>query len=148
MIELLNRIEFWHWWVFAALLMAVEVFAPTTLFLWTGISAAIVGLVIVVVPGLSWEMQVLLFAVLSVLSVVCWRVYARVRPGRTNEPGLNRRGQQYIGRAYVLSQPILNGRGKLVIDDTTWDVEGEDLDAGARVRLSAMEGSVFKVERD
>ena len=36
---ILDSIEFWHWWVLAALLIAVEVFAPTTVFLWTGISA-------------------------------------------------------------------------------------------------------------
>jgi len=41
--EWLEHIEFWQWWVLAALLMAIEVFAPTTLFLWTGIAAAAVG---------------------------------------------------------------------------------------------------------
>ena len=62
--EWLEQIEFWHWWVLAALLMAVEVFAPTTLFLWTGISAAAVGIVVLFARGIGWEVQVLLFAVL------------------------------------------------------------------------------------
>jgi membrane protein implicated in regulation of membrane protease activity len=147
MIELLSAIEFWHWWVLAALLIAVEVFAPTTLFLWTGLSAAVVGLVLYLVPDMDWEYQVLLFAVLSVLSVFVWRTYTRLRPTPTEDPSLNRRGAQYVDRVFSLDEAIVNRRGKLLVDGVIWSVEGDDLEAGVRVRVVGVENVVLKVER-
>ncbi len=142
-----EQLEFWHWWVLGALLMAIEVFAPTTLFLWTGISAGVVGLVLLIAPDTSWETQVLLFAVLSVVSVFAWRRYARLHPVRSEDPWLNRRAEQYIGRELVLGDPIVNGQGKVKVDDTTWKVKGQDLAAGSRVRVVGVEGVILKVDR-
>ena len=147
MIELLARIEFWHWWVVAALLMAIEVFAPTTVFLWTGISAATVGLVLLAADGIGWQSQVILFAVLSVVSVIAWRYYMRLRPIRSEDPLLNRRAEQCVGRVCTLEEPIINGQGKVKIGGILWKIEGEDLDAGARVRVVGVDGAVLKVER-
>ena len=55
MIELLDRIEFWHWWVLAALLIAIEVLAPSAVFLWPGVAAAIVGLVLLAASDIGWQ---------------------------------------------------------------------------------------------
>ena len=51
-------------------------------------------------------------AVLSVGAVVAWQVYLRKNPPRSDEPTLNRRGAQYIGRTFALSEAIDNGVGK------------------------------------
>ena len=142
-----EHVEFWHWWVLGALLMAVEVFAPTTLFLWTGISAGIVGLIVLVAEDIGWESQVLLFAVLSVVSVVAWRYTARFRPVRSEQPWLNRRAEQYIGREFTLEKPIVNGQGKVNVDDTSWKIAGEDLPAGNRVKVVGVDGVVLQVEQ-
>ncbi len=37
---------------------------------------------------------------------------------------LNRRGEQLLGRNATLSEPIVNGRGQLKIDDTVWRCGG------------------------
>ncbi len=142
-----EHVEFWHWWVLAALLLAVEVFAPTTLFLWTGISAGIVGLVVLITEDIGWESQILLFAVLSVVSVVAWRRYALLRPVRSEDPWLNRRAEQYIGRQFTLEEPIVNGQGKVNVDDTSWKIAGEDLPAGNRVKVVGVDGVILKVEQ-
>ena len=146
MIGLLESVEFWHWWVLAAALMAIEVFAPTTLFLWTGLSAAAVGVVLLIAPGIAWEAQILLFAVLSVVSVVAWRQYARLHPAISEDPLLNLRAERYVGRLFTLDEPIVNGHGKIKVDGTLWKVEGDDLDAGSRVKVVAADGVMLKVE--
>lgn len=64
----------------------------------------------------------------------------------TDVPALNRRGEQYIGRVFTLTEPIVNGVGKVKVDDTTWKVNGDDMEAGAKVRVVAIDGTVFKVE--
>ncbi len=144
--EILDSIEFWHWWVLAALLIAVEVFAPTTVFLWTGISAIAVGLVVLVAGGIGWEIQVFLFAVLSVASVFAWRYYARLRPTVSEDPLLNRRAEQCVGRLVVLQEPVVNGQGAINVDGTTWKVEGKDFAAGVRVKVVGADGAILKVE--
>ena len=144
--EWLENIEFWHWWVLAVLLVAVEVLAPSTVLLWPGIAAVIVGIVLLAGAGIGWQMQVLIFAFLSVTSLVGWRAYSRTRPLRTDDANLNRRGQQCVGRTYILEEPIVNGRGKLKAEGTIWTIAGDDLAAGARVKVVEMDGAIFRVE--
>lgn len=145
--ELLDKIQFWHWWVLAAFLIAIEVFAPTTLFLWTGISAAAVGLVLLVVPVMGWEYQVLVFAALSVASVLAWRSYLRRRPVSTADPKLNRRAKQYVGQQFVLQEPIVGGQARLSIGGVIWRIAGDDVAAGTRVTVVGVDGATLKVER-
>ncbi|MEI7611232.1 MAG: NfeD family protein, partial [Rhodospirillaceae bacterium] len=64
------EIEFWHWWVIAAALGAVDMLARRGTFLWLGVTALIVGLVVFVLPDLSWQAQCLIFAGLAVVVVV------------------------------------------------------------------------------
>lgn len=145
--SLMERIDFWHWWILAALLLALEVFAPTTLFLWTGVSAAIVGAIVYFAGETSWQTQFVLFALLAVASVFAGRLYVRLHASADAETTLNRRGAQYIGRLFTLEAPIVNGAGRLRVDDTNWKIEGDDCEIGTRVRVTQLDGAVFKVEK-
>jgi len=89
---------------------------------------------------------VVVFAALSVASIVIWRQYFRKHPVQTDQPALNRRGEQYIGRTFTLGEPLVNGQGKIRVDDTTWKILGEDCDAGSRVRVVGVDGVQLKVE--
>ena len=145
---LLAGIEFWHWWVAAIGLIVVETLAPGAIFLWLGVSAAVVGAILLAAPELSWEYQLLIFAVLSVGSVIGWRAYHKRHPTETDLPNLNRRGEQYVGRLITLDDPIVNRVGKIRLDDTSWKVAGQDLPAGARVRVVGVDGVVLQVEEE
>ena len=141
-----EQIVFWHWWVAAIVLVVIEVFAPGAVALWMGVAAALVGLLLLAAPETAWEYQLLVFAVLSVASVVAWRFYLSRRPIETDQPTLNRRGEQYVGRVFALDEAIVNGTGKISVDDTTWKVLGNDLPQGARVRVTGVEGTLLTVE--
>ena len=138
-------IVFWHWWSLGALLLIVELLAPGMFFIWMGESAFVVGAVLWLFPSLSFEYQVLLFSVLSVLSIAVFRRFLRTNPIQTDRPLLNQRAAQYVGRVFTLAEPIVNGRGKIRVDDSTWRVEGDDCPAGARVRVTDAEGVVLRV---
>lgn len=141
-------IEFWYWWVAAALLIALEVAIPGVFFLWLGIAAAVVGGIAFLIPSLGWAGQTLIFAVLAFAAIVVARQIVKRRPPDSDEPSLNRRGEQYVGRVLTLSAAIENGRGRAAIGDTAWTVEGDDMPAGARVRVVGIDGIVLKVEAD
>lgn len=142
----LDGTQFWHWWILAAVLAAIEIVAPGVFFIWIGVAAAITGFVALLIPSLGWEIEAIIFAVLSVLTVVAWRSYQKKTHQDQPASTLNRRGEQMIGRVAVLSEPIENGRGKAKLDDTVWRVEGPDLPAGTRITVTGIDGAILKVE--
>ncbi len=144
MSQFLAGLEFWHWLVLGVALAIIEVFAAGAFFLWLGISAGIVGVVLWLVPGLDWEYQLLLFAILSVASVVIARRYLTMHPLESDEPNLNLRGHQYVGRTFTLEEPVINGRGKIRVDDSTWKISCDDCDAGTKVVIDGVDGVVLR----
>ena len=141
-------VEAWHWWVAAAALTVVEVFAPGVLFIWLAIGAAVVGAVLLAVPTLAIELQVLLFGVLSVVAVVIGRSYLRRHPVHSDDANVSRRGAQLIGQVFKLAEPISDGAGGRVrVGDTFWRAEGKgSIRADTRVRVIAVSGASLVVE--
>ncbi len=143
----LEQIVFWHWWVAAVVFIVIEIVAPGFVFLWMGLAAGIVGLLLLAIPSMIWQIQFLIFALLSVATLVAWRAYLRRHPTETDRPALNRRGEQYVARVFTLEEAIVNGHGKIHVDDSTWKIEGEDLPSGAKVRVTGVQGTVLKVDK-
>ena len=143
-----TEIEFWNWWVIAVFLIGIEIFAPGAVFLWMGIAAAIVGFVLLAFPETGWQVQLLIFAGVSLVSIPLWRYVLRDRFAKPeNGRVLNRRGASYVGRTFTLAEPIVDGKGLLHVDDSRWMVEGEDLPAGTKVTVVGIDGTVLQVER-
>ena len=144
MIAFLESLAYWHWLVVGVVLGIIEVFAPGAFFLWLGISAGLVGIILWLVPALAWELQLLLFAVFSIASVVIARRYLKAHPLETDLPDLNQRGRQYIGRVFTLQEPVVNGRGKIRVDDSTWKITCSDCESGTRVIINGVDGVVLR----
>jgi len=140
------RPDFWHWWILAMALIILETLLPGTFFLWMGISALLLGVVLWLAPAIGWEAQLVLFAVLSLVSIVGWRMWQRRNPGEDDHPTLNRRAEQYIGRVFTLETPIENGYGKVRVGDSLWRVQGADMAANQPVRVTSVNGVVLVVE--
>ena len=148
MAGLLAQVDYWHWLILGGVLLLVEVAAAGFFFLWLAIAAAITGLVLLLFPGLDWQYQLMLFSGLSVISIAAFRRYQRSNPVTTDQPTLNRRGEQYIGRSFTLEQPIINNIGVIRVDDSTWRISGADLPAGATIKVVAADGVLLKVEEN
>lgn len=146
--ELFAELNAWHWGIIAAVLIILEMFAPGAFLVWLGIAAAVNSILLVFFPAMSWEMQFVIFAIVSVVSIVAFRHWRDKNPEATDQPALNRRGEQYVGRTFTLAEPIVNGQGKLQVDDSTWKIEGGDCDTGIQVRVTGVDGVVLRVEQD
>ena len=144
--EWINNIIYWHWLILAVALIILEILMPGAYFLWMGVSAAAVGCAMFIFPEMPWLTQILIFAALSVITVVIYKTHQKKNPTVTDEPALNRRGEQYIGRTVILTEAIVNGVGKTKVDDSTWKVTGADMEMGVTVRVVAVDGTTFKVE--
>jgi len=96
-------------------------------------------------PAMSWEYQLLAFSVMSVVSIIVWRRFFRTKPADTDQPALNRRGEQYIGRSFTLREPITDGIGKIRVDDSTWKIRGDNCPVGTQVEVTGVDGVILEV---
>ena len=140
------RAEVIAWAVLALLLIAAETLAPGAFLLWMGLAAAAVFLGVLLVPGIPVLAQAAAFVVLSFVSIQVYRKWFRKAARQSDQPLLNRRAAQAIGRVAELDQAIDRGRGRIRLDDAFWTVEGPDLPAGTPVRVIAVDGMVLKVQ--
>jgi membrane protein implicated in regulation of membrane protease activity len=146
---LIHQLGPWNWIVLGCVLLVLEILLPGVFLLWIGIAALLVGALSLQLWDFapwSWEIQVLVFLALSVVSALIGRQIMARTGGDSDQPLLNRRREQLIGRTAVLAEPIAEGHGRIRIGDTSWRVCGPDLPAGARVRVKAVENAELVVE--
>jgi membrane protein implicated in regulation of membrane protease activity len=143
--HLLAGLGAWNWLVLAVILMLLETVVPGVHFVWFGTAAVVVGL-LAVATGMIWQWQLILFAVVSVLTVFAVRRFARSDAQPSDMPNLNVRGAQYVGRVVVVEEDIRGGRGKVRVGDTIWQAEGKDMPAGSRVKVTGAKGTVLLVD--
>jgi membrane protein implicated in regulation of membrane protease activity len=139
----------WAWWIFGIALLVAEVALPGNFLIWVGIAGVATGLLSNLLWSADWwvwEVQWLVFAVLSAASLLAGRSLLRRSGSTSDEPTLNNRGASLIGRTADLIDPIVNGHGRVRIGDTIWMVDGPDLPPGTKVRVIGSHGSGLKVE--
>ena len=135
----------WNWFILSALFFVLELLVPGAFMMWLGLAAIAVAVISIAVPW-TWQIQVIAFAVLSLISIPLWRYFARKVEQPNDQPHLNRRSDGYVGRVFTLETPIVNGVGTVKIDDTVWRVMGADGPSGSRVRVMRTDGPTLYVE--
>lgn len=142
-----ESLQYWHWLIFGALLIGLEILVFGAFFLWLGIAALVVGVSVFFLPILIWPHQVLFWAALSVIGAFGWQFYRKKHPAVNVAPTMNRRGEQYVGRHFTLTKDIVNGAGELNVDDTRWKIVSyKDFTAGVKVKVTSVEGTSLRVE--
>ncbi len=144
---MLDSLVYWHWIVLGFLLLILEMLAPGAILMWFGAGAILVGGLLYLFPDMGWDWQILIFAVISIVSIFVWKKLTKESPGDNTESGtLNQRGKALVGRRIPLVEAITNGVGRVQIDDTFWRVEGPDLAAEMLVMVIDSDGATLKVE--
>lgn len=141
----------WSWWILGVAMIGIEVLAPGTFFLWFGLAAFLVGLISLILGPENtvwvWQAQLITFVVVALVFAYLGRLLMTKKGWDTSDqPNINERGSQLIGRYAVLTQPISGGTGRAKIGDTTWRVKGPDLPEGAKVRIVSAEAETLVVD--
>ncbi|MEZ2602081.1 NfeD family protein [Kluyvera intermedia] len=147
MIALIMAHPHLFWLSLGGLLLAAEMLGGSGYLLWSGVAAAVTGLLTWVLP-IGWEWQGTLFAVLTLLAAWLWWKWLSLRSGRQRpaENQLNQRGQQLLGQRFTLDNTLVNGRGHMRVGDSSWPVVAEDdLPSGSKVEVIAVEGIVLRI---
>ena len=140
----------WNWMALGLILLALEIFAPGIFLLWIGIAAIIVGALTLMIGGAAmwtWQLQIVLFLILSLISAYIGKRVTAGGNGPSDEPLLNQRAEQLVGRTATLAEPISDGRGRIKLGDTQWRVSGPDMPVGTKVKVVSTDGSELSVEQ-
>lgn len=140
LIDFFSELGPWNWMALGFVLLILEILAPGVFLLWIGLAALIVGALSLLFWDAGfwvWQLQVVVFLAMSIACALAGKKIMGRRGDQTDQPLLNQRGAQLVGRIATLAEPIVNGRGRVKIGDTTWRVSGPDLPAGTKVRVKS-----------
>ncbi len=144
--EWLSELTHWHWLILGVVLLILEIMGASGFLI--GLALASLALAGIVAMGLveGWQYQLLWFAALGmILTVLYWKIFRRFNT-RSDEPQLNDRAAQMIGRKLILESAIDNGQGRIQIGDTFWKVVADEvLEAGTTVEVYDSIGMVLKI---
>ncbi|ENM5726685.1 NfeD family protein [Vibrio mimicus] len=146
MIELLSQLNFWHWLAFGLILLAAELLGTAGYFLWLGLSALLVGLLLAVMP-MGWQLQWLAFASFSLVTTwLWWRRQFNQDKKQDAERDLNQKDKQLLGRVIQITEDTPAGEFQISLGDTRWTARCEqDLEQGSRVSVIAVDGIILIV---
>ncbi|GAB5389018.1 MAG: NfeD family protein [Alphaproteobacteria bacterium] len=135
------------WWLIAGMILgAAEILAPGFVIIWFGLAAIIIAAISWFIPDIVWWVQVFLFTGFTLGLLFVAHKYWKPTEGDTDEPLLNNKAAQLVGRTATLIEPIEDGRGRVRVGDTTWSVTGPDLPEGRKVKIvNAASESVLEV---
>ncbi len=136
----------WAWIIAGLILLGLELLAPGIFLVWFGVAALLTG-GFAFATDFGWQVDLIVFVVLAVAAVVIGRRYFSPAREPGEQPLLNQRAQRQVGSIHVLADPIVDGQGRIRIDDTNWRIAGPDLPSGARIRVSGVDGAVLLVEK-
>jgi inner membrane protein len=136
-----------HWWWVAAgaVLGILEILLPGIFLIWVAIAAWVTAVIVALVPlALAWQLAI--FVLLAFVTVFLGRQYYARNPVTSSDPNLNARATRLIGQTVTVESAIENGKGRVRVGDGVWNANGPDAPSGAKVRITAAEGTLLTVE--
>lgn len=146
-LQLLEGMNGTKWLIFGVVLLTLEVLTGTTYILWPAVAALLVGVLVFVVP-LSWELQFLLFFIISAVLLFAGHKYFQPLMQGGEPSDLNDRARSMLGRRVKAATNFETGRGRVHVGDTQWQAVMEEGDAleGDELKIIAVQGTILQVE--
>lgn len=138
----------WSGWLIAGfVLLILEVFIPGVFLMWWGLAGIVVaGLVALTAISTSW--QFIVFAILALIfSFLWWRYQSQQDKKANDDSNLNQLDHAMLGKQGVVAEVLANGTLRGKFGDTTWKVQGENLNVGDRIEVVAVQGINLDVKK-
>ncbi len=117
---------------------------PDDFSMWFGVAAGTTGLLLLFESGLYWYWQLVLILSIIFIAPLVSRLLRSLFHGADNVLAVYP-GKQYIGQKITLEKEIKDGVGEAVLQGETWEVQGDDLEAGTRVKIVAVKKNILFV---
>jgi membrane protein implicated in regulation of membrane protease activity len=139
----------WHWVVFGIVLMLLELAVPAFFLIWFGLGAVIVGVLLVIFPGMAFAYQVVAWTACALILIWFWfKVFKpqvfKTRAGMAHgsligEIGLVTRDIRPYEKGQIRFQ-------KPILGEEVWDSMADvEIRTGERVRVLDVEGNTLRV---
>ena len=83
----------------------------------------------------------------TVFALYFWREHRIQQRDLQSASAPHRVGERYIGQMLTLASGISEGAGRAKLGGRRWSLRGPDLPAGAKVRVTGVDGSILIVDR-
>ena len=146
--EFFQALQAWHWLILGLVLLAAEALGAGGFVLGAAIAALLQAALVALIPDMSWQMQLTIYAFTAViLSVLYWKLFRSYNEKSDNEQ-INDRASQMIGRRISLPEDLASGQGKIQFGDTLWRVSAQQpLQQGDLVEVKATQEMVLLIEK-
>lgn len=134
------------WLTLALVLGAAELLAPGVFLIFLAIAAASTAAICFALPDVPFVAQIGAFGLWSAIAVLIGRRWYRDFPITTEDAMLSDRSQRLLGQVVTVTEPFVDGRGRVTLGDSVWLAQGPGSEIGARMRVSGVDGSVLVVE--
>lgn len=134
----------WCWWALGLVLATAEIIVPGMFLIWMAMAAMATGLLVWLLP-ISGAVQIVTFAILSIITVFSSRRLLRRHPVTEADPLMNQRTQRLIGETAIVTEAISGGTGRIRLGDSEWLASGPDAAIGTQVRITGADGTVLQV---
>jgi len=147
LVQMLESMSGTKWLILGVLLLVLEVVTGTTYILWPAVAALIVGIIAFILP-LAWEMQFLLFFILSGILLVVGHKFVRPKMKGGEPSDLNDRARSMVGMRVKAVADFDTGLGRVQVGDTQWRASIADGNpvSGAELRVVSVKGTTLQVE--
>ncbi len=137
----------WVWVALGITLITIEILAPSFIFVWPGLAAIVMAVIVWLVPGLAGEYLVAIFAILSLVMIFVGRKFVTKYTDKEPASRLNARSRNMVGqRAKVLA--FEDGRGTIEVSGVQWPARwdnGEIANPGHTVVITEADGVTLRV---
>lgn len=143
--------EWWHWLIVGVLLVLAELAIPAFFVIWFGLGALLVSVLVFFAESLSSTAQIGAWIVASLAMTLLWfRVFRhsaiRTRSGTSEGEVIGE-----VGLLVGAIRPFAKGKVRFqrpLLGSEEWTcLADENIEAGERVRVVAIEGSFLKVAK-
>ena len=146
------QIEWWYWIVAGVTLILAELAIPMFVLVWFGLSALLVGVMLALLPTISFAAQLTLWLVLSIPLVVLW--FKVFKPGQ-HKTRVGMSESNIVGEIGLLVDPVapfIKGTVRFqrpFLGSDVWAcISTQEISSGVRVRVLKVEGSLLNVEKE
>jgi len=143
----------WVWGALGIILLAIEIMVAGTLYaLWFGVAALCVAVLVWLFPGISYAIQFIIFAVLSLGSLAIWRRYYKktethYRVGQAQGEEIGR-----VGIVIEATSPAKNGAIRFtqgLMGSREWvAISDEPIEVGSNAAVVAVEGNTLRITKN
>jgi membrane protein implicated in regulation of membrane protease activity len=145
------QIDYWYWLVFGMILMLLELAVPSFTIFWFGLGALVVGLLLLLAPGISLTWQILLWILASTAFAIFW--FRVLKPRMTDRTTSGIAREAVLGEtAMVTRMPEGDRRGEIrfavpMLGSDTWPfICRDEVAIGDRVAVQEISGNTMLVK--